>query len=282
MMRSRSAVLCVLAFVVVACRRDATFTEPIPAYAAIHWVHAVPDTMAEDFRIVDIVSNAGLYAQSFRGSNMFYQGIEVGGRHLRIFNHSTDPNVADKVLKDTVIDVAASDSLTLIHMGFARTGSTPARQVRVFTDKATDPGTGNIGFRVIHAGAAMGNVDVNLIRHRADTLTLPATPLVGNVAYGVASAYVTVAADVAAADSLRGVVTAAGTLAPILVNVALPVGEQGDATKNPIAGARVERSALTVVVVPRSVAGSTAPQTAAFATPSAVILVDRRPPDTMP
>jgi len=128
----------------------------------------------------------------------------------------------------------------------------------------------------------MGNVDVNLIRHRADTLTLPATPLVGNVAYGVASAYVTVAADAVAADSLRVVVTAAGTTAPILVNVALPVGEKGDATKNPIAGARVERSALTVVVVPRSVAGSKAPQTAAFATPSAVILVDRRPPDTMP
>src|SRR5256885_16444047 len=187
--------------------------------------------MAEDFRIVDIVSNAGFYAQSFRGSNMFYQGIEVGGRHLRIFNHSQDPIVAQQGLKGTVISVPASDSVTLMHMGFARAGSTPARQVRVFTDKATDPGTGNIGFRVIHAGAAMGNVDVNLIRHRADTLTLPATPLVGNVAYGAASAYVIVAADAAAADSLRGVVTAPRTTAPVLANVALPVRERGDATK---------------------------------------------------
>src|SRR5437764_1241728 len=164
MMRSRSAVLCVLAFVVVACRRDATFTEPIPA------------------------------------------------------------------------------------------------------------------------DAGMGNVDVNLIRHRADTLTLPATPLVANVAYGVASAYVTVAADpaVATPESLRVVVTAAGTTTPILVNVALPVGENGDATKNPIPGARVARSAMTAVVVPRSVAGTTAPQSTVFTTPSAVILVDRRPTYTVP
>jgi len=284
MMRSRSAVLCVLAFVVVACRRDATFTEPIPAYAAIHWVHALPDTMQEDFRIVDIVSNAGLYDQNFRGANMFYQGIEVGARHVQIFNSSPDPDVSKQVMQDTVIDFAASDSITLIHMGFARTGSTPARQVHLFTDKAGDPGAGNLGFRVIHAGAGMGNVDVNLIRHRADTLTLPATPLVANVAYGVASAYVTVAADpaVATPESLRVVVTAAGTTTPILVNVALPVGENGDATKNPIPGARVARSAMTAVVVPRSVAGTTAPQTTVFTTPSAVILVDRRPPDTVP
>src|SRR5437016_10087695 len=238
MMRSRSAVLCVLAFVVVACRRDATFTEPIPAYAAIHWVHALPDTMQEDFRIVDIVSNAGLYDQNFRGANMFYQGIEVGARHLQIFNSSPDPFVSKQVMQDTVIDFAASDSITLIHMGFARSGSTPARQVRVFTDKAADPGAGNLGFRVIHAGAGMASVDVNLIRHRADTATLPVTPFIANLAYGAASAYVVVAADPPAAtpETLRVVVTAAGTTLPSLANGAPAVGEAGDATENTVAG----------------------------------------------
>src|SRR5206468_1741317 len=166
-----------------------------PPLAAIHWVHAVPDTMQEDMRIVDIVSNAGLYDADFRGANMFYQGIEVGSRHVRIFNSSTDPAIAQQVMKDTAIDFAVTDSVTFIHMGFARTGSTPA---------------------------------------------------------------------------------------PILANVALPAGEAGDVTKNPIAGARVARSVMTAVLVPRSVAGSTAPQTAAFTTASAVILVDRRPPNTMP
>src|SRR5207244_3735100 len=182
----------------------------------------------------------GLYAQNFRGSNMFYQGIEVGARNLRIFNHSTDPVIAQQVLKDTVIDFAASDSITLIHMGFARSGSTPARQVRVFTDKAADPGAGNLGFRVIHAGAGMASVDVNLIRHRADTATLPVTPFIANLAYGAASAYVVVAADPPAAtpETLRVVVTAAGTRLAILANVEVLVGGAGDGWEDSSTGRR--------------------------------------------
>src|SRR5213082_2456558 len=158
-----SSVPCVLA--AIGCNRAATFTQPIPPFAAIHWVHAVPDTMQEDFRVVDIVSNAGLFDQDFRGSNMFYQGIEAGTRRIRIFNSSPDAGA--------------------------------------------DPGATNVGFRIVHAGAGLGNVDVNLIRHGADTAALPATPLVANVAYGAASAYIAVAADAVAADSLRVVVTAA-------------------------------------------------------------------------
>src|SRR5205807_10357620 len=113
MMRSRSAVLCVLAFVVVACRRDATFTEPIPAYAAIHWVHALPDTMQEAFRIVAMVSNAGLYDQNFRGANMFYQGIEVGARHLQIFNSSPAPSVPRQVMQARALTFGRAAGLTL-------------------------------------------------------------------------------------------------------------------------------------------------------------------------
>ena len=153
-------------------------------------------------------------------------------------------------------DFTAQTDYTFIHMGFARTGQTPAREVRVIPDNGADPGALNVGFRVIHAGAGLGNVDVNLIRHRADTLTLPVTPLVANVAYGAASAYVTVAADAVAADSLRVVVTAAGTTTPILANVALPTGQAGTTSVNPIPGARVAGSVMTAVVVPRSVAGS--------------------------
>jgi len=273
-----SSVPCVLA--AIGCNRAATFTEPIPPFAAIHWVHAVPDTMQEDFRVVDIVSNAGLFDQDFRGSNMFYQGIEAGTRRIRIFNSSPDPVIAQQVLIDTSFTFTALSNYTLIHMGFARTGRTPAREVRVIPDAGADPGATNVGFRIVHAGAGLGNVDVNLIRHRADTATLPATPLVANVAYGAASAYITVAADAVAADSLRVVVTAAGTTLPIVANVALPAGQAGTTSVNPIPGARVAGSVMTAVVVPRSVVGSKAP--AAFTTPSAVILGDRRPPDTVP
>jgi uncharacterized protein DUF4397 len=262
---------------VAACQRDATFTEPIPPNAAIHWVQAVPDTMTEDIRVIDIVSNAGLYQASFRGANAFYQGIQAGSRRIRIFNHSTDPTIAQQVLVDTTIDFTATDSITFIHMGFARTGSTPARQVRLFADKAPDPGAGNVGIRVIHAGAGLGAVDVFVIRRPQDTLAL-GTPVTSNIAYNGVSTYTAQAADTGA-QAMRVIVTGTGTTAPILANVALPTGVVADTVThiNPIAGARIVGSVMTAVIVPRSVAGSAAPQ--AFTTPSAIILVDRRPPN---
>lgn len=262
---------------VAACSHDATFTEPIPPNAAIHWVEAVPDTMSEDMRVIDIVSNAGLYQASFRAANVFYQGIQAGSRHIRIFNHSTDPVIAQQILLDTTIAFAASDSIAFIHMGFARTGSVPARQVQLFTGKAPDPGAGNVGIRVIHAGAGLGNLDVFLIRRPQDTTAL-GTPFATNVAYAGVSAYTPQAADTGA-QAMRVIVTATGTTTPILANVLLPTGAVADTIShtNPIPGARIVGSVMTAVIVPRSVAGSQAPQ--AFTTPSAVVLVDRRPPD---
>ncbi len=275
--RCSSAFLSVLAVTTGACSRDATFTEPIPPNAAIHWVEAVPDTMPEDMRVIDVVSNAGLFGQAFRGSNTFYQGIQAGARHIRVFNHSTDPVVAQQVLVDTTVTFAASDSITFIHMGFARTGSLPARQVLLFPDKAPDPGAGNVGFRVIHAGAGLANVDVFLIRRPQDTLALGA-PVASNVAYAGVSTYTAGAADTGA-QAMRVIVTATGTTTPILANVLLPAGVAADSASrtNPIPGAHIVGSVMTAVLVPRSVAGSLAPQ--AFTTPSAVVLVDRRPPN---
>ena len=63
---------------------------------------------------------------------------------------------------------------------------------------------------------------------------------------------------------------------------ALPAGVAGTSSADPIAGARVAGSVMTAVLVPPSVVGSAAPQGGAFAAPSAVILVDRRPPKTTP
>src|SRR5256884_4636230 len=120
-----SSVPCVLA--AIGCNRAATFTQPIPAVAAIHWVHAVPDTMQEDFRVVDIVSNAGLFDQDFRGSNMFYQGIEAGTRRVRIFNNRPGPVVAQQVLIDTSFTLTPPSNYTLIHIGFAPNRRTAAR-----------------------------------------------------------------------------------------------------------------------------------------------------------
>jgi hypothetical protein len=106
-------------------------------------------------------------------------------------------------------------------------------------------------------------------------------PGVSNLAYLGIGAYFTVARDSITADSLRVVVTAAGTKTPALFTAKLPRGLVGDSTRNPIAGGSVSGSVLSAVIVPASVVGSTAPQGGAFAGPNAVFLVDRRPPNTI-
>jgi len=261
-----------------ACHGDPVTPSPVLSLGSIHFVHAVPDTAKLDFSVVDIVSNASLFGQQFRDGNMFYRGIEAGTRQLRVFYDTTDVVIAQTVFSDTAFTYVQDQSYTFIEAGFARGGVAGHHPVWIIPDNAPDPTGSNVGFRVIHAGAGIGNVDVFLIRRQADTVALPA-PAASNVAYGDVRGYVAVPADTQT-QTLRVVFTATGTTTPILANVALPTGVKGTPTVNPIPGATVPGSVMTAVFVPRSVAGSRAP--AAFITPSAVLLVDRRPPNTAP
>ncbi|OLC08717.1 MAG: hypothetical protein AUH41_07455 [Gemmatimonadetes bacterium 13_1_40CM_66_11] len=279
MTRLQFFLCCVLA-VAVGCTKDATFTEPEPPQAALHWIHAVPDTGEMDMRPVDIISNAGLFDAVFRGSNMFYQGMEAGTRQIRVFMSSTNPAITGVPILDTTATFASPNSYTIIHTGFARTGSTPGRVLWIVPDAGADPGANNIGIRLLHAGVGMAAVDVNVTRHATDTL--PDAPAVANLAYKGIGTYFTLVHDSLAADSLRVVVTATGTKTPVLFSVKIPRGIAGTLTSNPIAGASVAGSVITAVIVPASVVGSTAPQGGAFAAPSAVFLVDRRPANTIP
>ena len=274
----------------VACEKEATFSEPLPDYAGIHWVNAVPDTNQQDIRIIDIVSNAGLFDANFRGSNMFYQPIEAGSRSVRIFLSSTDPAIASQVLQNSTLNLTANSGYTFIHAGFARTGSTPARQAILIADAPPSPAGNTVALRIINAGVgpAAGNVDIWFVKHPVNVATadsLPDARAAANVAFGAASAYVTLGTDTVTADSLRIIVTATGTKTPILSTgglngVKAPAGTAGTLTANPIPGTRVAGSVLTAVVVPPSVAGSQGTQ--GFTTPSAVYLVDRRPANTVP
>lgn len=274
----RLSALCLVVAAGASCHPDAVTNSPVLPLGAIHFVNAVPDTVKMDFRVVDIPSNAGLFSVAFRGSNMFYTAIEAGTRRLRVFYDTTDVTIAQTVFSDTSFAIAANQNYTFVEAGFARAGSLPARAVLILTDGATDPGAGNVGLRIVHVGAGLGALDVNVTRHASDTL--PTVPLVGGLAYGGLGPYLAIPADTAAADSLRVVVTAAGLRAPRLATLTLPIGVAGTPMVNPIAGARVVGSVMTVLVVPPSVAGSPAPQ--GFTTPSGVVLVDRRPPNTAP
>src|SRR6266852_4150899 len=252
-----------LAVAATACSKDATFVETNPPQASLHWINAIADTGALDMRPIDIVTNAGLFSATFRSSNMFYQGIDAGARKIRVFVHDSNPAIAGVPIFDSTFTVTANTGYTLLYAGLARTGSTPARAFNVIPDNPAAPAAGQIGYRIIHAGAGLGNLD-------------------GNVAYLAVGTYTMVARDSAPADSLRIVVTAAGTKVPRLVNLKLPVGIAGTDSTNPIAGTRIAGSVISAVIVPASVVGSRAPQGGAFAAPSTVFLVDRRPPNTAP
>ena len=294
----RSLAICAAAVALLGCKKDATFEEPIPDYAAIHWLNAVPDTGQQDIRVVDIVSNAGLFDANFRGANIYYQPIETGARTVQIFQSSSVDTIASKVYTTMTLNTTVGQGYTFIHAGFARTGQTPARQVLVIPDNPAPPAAGEVGIRFINAAAGLPNLDFNVVRHASDTLTLPASPLRGNVPFGTAATYSGVKADsmrvfhpqagkdsIVFYDTLRVVATAAGTTTPILFSTVLPFGSPNTINQvvQPIAGAALVGSVITVVAVPRSVAGSTAPQTpAAFLVPFGVVLIDRRPPSLNP
>ncbi len=264
------------------CSKEKTFVEPSPPLAAIHFLNAVPDTGQMDFRVVDIVSNAGFFDANFRDGNSYYVPIEAGTRQIRVFMSSTSPAISSQVIADTAITLTASAHYTFLHTGFSRTGQAPARAVLLIADNPPGPAVGQIGLRLINAAAGLGggSLDIRITRHATDTL--PDAPVTGNLAYGASGSYVAMGRDSVATDSIRISVTAAGTKTPVLFSVKLPAGVAGTATVNPIAGTRVAGSVMTAVIVPRSVAGSQAPQGAAFTVPSAVVLVDLRPPNTAP
>jgi hypothetical protein len=194
---------------------------------------------------------------------------------------SGSPGVAQTVLTEVTVTLNENTGYTLIHQGFARTGGTPAKEAVLLTDNPPTPSATQIAVRIVNAAAALGNVDVWIVKRAVNAATadsLPDTRTATDLAYKGIQAYVTTAVD-GAGDATRVVVTAAGTKAPILAQVTAPVGVAGTTTSDPIAGGTVGGTVFTAIVVPRSVAGSQAPN---ITTPGVVYLVDRRPPSTYP
>src|SRR2546430_17161337 len=130
------------------CSRDAPFTEPVPPLAAIHWVNAVPDTNKMAFRVVDIVSNAGLFGATFRTGNTVPVGIQAGTRHIRVFFDTTDVVLAQTVLVDTTGTFAANEHYSFVVTGVARSG--PLRAMIVHDGAPRAAPAGEFGVPVLH------------------------------------------------------------------------------------------------------------------------------------
>src|SRR6266550_1614290 len=117
---------CGLLALAIGCKKDATFVEPLPNYAAITWLNAVSDTGQLDVRIIDIANNESFMDADFRTAQPFPLNIDPGTRHIKVFNSSAVDTIAKTWLLDTSYTFVGDQPYTFYLLGFARAGSTPA------------------------------------------------------------------------------------------------------------------------------------------------------------
>ena len=126
--------------------------------AGLRYVNVVPDTGALDIRIIDIVGDApATFGASFRtgGSPIGgaaqtsppYQAVAAGQRHIRVFNSSADPAIAQQVHVDTTFTFEANRDYTFALRGFSRPGQTPHVVAAIQPDAPPASSTGQIAVR---------------------------------------------------------------------------------------------------------------------------------------
>jgi hypothetical protein len=264
----------VVAVLCLACNSDSgVILAPATPTAYTRFVHAVPDTGGTDWRFIDQMEGSPVaFGLVFRGFTP-YQATATGSRRLRVFPSSTNINVTSRFLVDTTLVFEADTYYTIAHIGFARDGASPRQQILVLTDGFPRAATPTVAVRAVHLGVGLPAVDVF-----GDTLggasPLPEHPLAPDLSPGTANSY-------AAIDAGRLVlrVTRTGETAPMLATAVAPAGEAGapQANLTAIGGSRMPGSAMSALLFPRSVAGSSAPQAPAFANPALTVLIDRHP-----
>lgn len=284
--------LVLAAGVASACSPDDVVNSPVGPKAGVRFVNAVPDTGAAfglDFRFVDIVENSGAFRIPFRNSPqntvikagdtvtasalIQYKAATAGSRHFRIFLDDTLQAVASTVLKDSTVNLESGHNYTFLLWGNARSTGSDKMRLTVIDETVADPGS-SVALRVINAGGTA--IDV---RHYASTL--PAGATWANVAPYSISSYVTAAP----AQYKFNVQPAGGGTVLFNDRVALPGQPIGTVTAGCTVGIDCEAtpgtlvpgSAVTLIVFPRSVAGSKATN---FTTPGGSFMWDRRPPRT--
>lgn len=275
---TRLAMLTLGAALTAACSEPSNdpTTPDIPPLAYVRYINAVPDTLNTTVRFIDQVawSPISFVNVPFRGLGQGnYQPTQAGSRKFRVFtadatNFSTAGNTV--ILVDTTLTFEAGKYYTLLHMGYARAGSTPRQRIVAINDVHPNPGA-QVAVRAIHAALGVGAVDI----YATATATSPisGTPLFRNVATEAVSPY----ANVNAAAFATQIAAAGGTTA--LVAAAAPAGTAGTTQLNPIAGATIAGSVLSAVAFPASPANSAG---ARFTTPGIVYFIDKNPPPTAP
>jgi hypothetical protein len=274
---SRFGLIALAALATIGCQSDDGSLKPttLPPLAYVRYINALPDTLNTTVRFIDQVEFSPMTWVNvpFRGVGQGnYQGTQAGNRQFRVFNFDATATAAGNtsVLGELSFNFEAGKYYTVLHVGFARPGGSPANQFKVIEDVLPTPGA-QIALRVIHAGSGIGNVDVYLTPTATDAIS--GAPAVSGLAFGAATPYLTRATGAFAAR-----VTAAGSTTPVISSAA-PAGTAGTTSADPVGGVTIAGSVITAIAFPSSVTGSRA---AASASPSVLYFIDRQPPRTTP
>ena len=263
---SRLATLVIATAAISACGKDNVTDPGLPPLAGVRFINGLADSSNVDARMIDQVQFSFQNIQNYQfrqGSE--HQPVEAKARQIRVFPNSNDPAITSAFMVDTTITFAAGSRYTLL-----LTRETPTHvHFIVINDDVPAPAAGQIAIRAVNAST--GAIDAYVV----DTTTTPiaGAPTAANIASFAASGYTSrgaarAALTVTPAGSAAVSATKAG---PPSTNTPAPPGEL------PIAGVYSAGTAFSVYYFPRSVAGTSAPQTAAFTVPAIVWFVDRNP-----
>jgi hypothetical protein len=259
-----------------------------------------------DMRFVDLVENNVQFRIVYRNNiavsgtapaqipastQIVYKPARAGDRHYRIFlNDPAGSQVINStVMQDGTTTLEAGKNYTFLLWGYAdptgpgRPAGAPAMQLTIIPEDVPDPGA-NVALRVINATPTA--IDV---RKYSSTGTPPVAADWANVPPQTVSAYITVAPD-----TLRFNVQPAGGGVALFTDPRALVGcPANDGTMpfvacqvivgpvDPLPGTTIAGSAVTLIVFPRSVAGTPAPQSTSapsYAVTQPSFMWDRRPP----
>src|SRR5256714_11167122 len=216
---------CCVVAVAAGCKKDATFSEPLPNYAHITWLNAVQDTMPLSVRIVDIISNASFMNRDFRDAQFFPLAIEPGTRHFKVFLSSSVDTIAKRVVLDTTYTFAEGQDYSFYLTGQARAGRPQSFRAMITNLSLPSPGAGKFAIRIVNLAPSLGGAlagtlpdtnaapDVHILASNAT----PGTPSAANFAYGAATPYV-----VLDTGAYYIALTAPGTLTKAVVGTVPP------------------------------------------------------------
>jgi hypothetical protein len=286
---------------VAACSDDPVSKAVSPApFTSIRWVNAVADTVAMDYRIVDVPSNASEPNLPFRASSGNWRNLPPGAHHIKVFFTNTtaagtNVSVVSQVFVDTTLTFEEGKKYTVLHYGFAKVGATPKQQLIVIEDVVPTPAAGQIMLRAINAAPALGTVDLYAIPAAATggatsgTATFPGLAPAA-IAPWVSLSAVTTGSYRVAATAPASTAALADALAPVGA-AAVPSTTVAGVVSQPldaIAGTQQELSALTAVVFGPQVAYTLTTPTGgtvtipATTTGAVIVLLDKHPPRISP